>query len=276
MEVNMKLTKNNTAVLGILLTACLTLYGQTACAAIAGEAQFVNGNVQASNAAGQTHALQKDSVVYEGDTLTTGKGASAQVKMRDGGFVAIRPDSKLKFDKFVFTGKIDGKEKSFFSLLKGGFRAITGLIGHINKQNYRITTPFATIGVRGTDHETFVVLPGSKLAATVPVGTYNKVNAGETVITTDKGTIHILPNQMGFASAADQMPQLQPVNLKLFTAVPPPAQQAVATGGAARESTVVDGAIQDQNVTQGNAVPASPILRPIIQDLGPTTPPRVF
>jgi len=272
----MKLTKHNAAFLGMLLTAALTLYGQAAYADIAGQAQFVNGNVQITNAAGQAHALQKGSAVHEGDTLTTDKGASAQVKMRDGGFVAVRPDSRLKFDKFVFTGEIDGNEKSFFSLLKGGFRAITGLIGHKNKENFRITTASATIGVRGTDHETFVVLPGSELAATVPAGTYNKVNAGETVMTTDKGTIHILPNQMGFASAADQLPQLQPVNLKLFTAVPPPAQQAGATEGAARASTVVDGAIQDPNVAPENAVPANPSLRPIIQDRGPTTPPRVF
>ncbi len=272
----MKLTKHNTGVLGILLATCLTLYGQAACAGIAGQAQFVSGNVQTTNAAGQTHPLQKGGAVYEGDTLTTDKGASAQVKMRDGGFVAVRPDSRLKFEKFVFTGEIDGNEKSFFSLLRGGFRAVTGLIGHKNKENYRITTASSTIGVRGTDHETFVVLPGSDLAATVPVGTYNKVNAGETVMTTDKGTIHILPNQMGFAAAPDQMPQLQPVNLKLFTAVPSPTQQAGATEGTARESTVVDGAIQDQNVAPENAVPASPVLRPIIQDRGQTAPPRVF
>ncbi len=264
----MKLTKHNTGVLGIMLATCLALHGQTACAGIAGQAQFVNGNVQTTNAAGQTHPLQKGGAVYEGDTLTTDKGASAQVKMRDGGFVAVRPDSRLKFDKFVFTGEIDGNERSFFSLLRGGFRAVTGLIGHKNKENYRITTAASTIGVRGTDHETFVVLPGSDLAATVPVGTYNKVNAGETVMTTDKGTIHILPNQMGFAAAPDQMPQLQPVNLKLFTAVPSPTQQAGAAEGTARESTVVDGAIQDQNVAPENAVPASPSLRPIITNSG--------
>ncbi|HEY0665657.1 MAG TPA: FecR family protein [Gallionella sp.] len=272
----MKTTSNIPVFLAVLLTACLTFFGSTAYAGIAGHAQFVNGSVQITNAAGQTRALQKGDVVHESDTVTTAKGASAQIRMRDDGMIAIRPDSRLKFDSFVFTGKIDGNEKSFFTLLRGGFRAITGLIGKKNKENYRISTTAATIGIRGTDHETFVVLPGSELATTVPAGTYNKVNSGETVMTTGKGSINILPNQMGYAAASDQMPQLQPVNLDLFTAVPSPMQGS-KTEAPAREGTVVDGAIQEQNMGPDNAVvPANPTLRPIVEDRGPIAPPRVF
>lgn len=271
----MKATKSITIFLGILFTAWLTLFGQAAYAGIAGHAQFVNGTVQITNAAGQTRALQKGDVVHESDTITTTKDSSAQIKMLDNGLIAIRPDSRLRFDSFVFTGVQGGKEQSFFSLLRGGFRAITGLIGQKNKENYRITTAAATIGIRGTDHETFVVVPGSELAKVAPVGTYNKVNTGETVMTTKIGSVNILPNQMGFAAAADQMPQLQPVNLNLFTAVPSPAMQG-GTTGAGRESTVVDGAIQNQNTAPENAVPATPTLRPIIEDRGQTAPPRVF
>lgn len=272
----MRTSSNVTVILGVLLAACLTFFGSAAYAGIAGHVQFVNGSVQITNAAGQTRALQKGDAVHESDTVTTAEGASAQIKMRDNGMIAIRPDSRLKFDSFVFTGKIDGNEKSFFSLLRGGFRAITGLIGKKNKENYRITTTAATIGIRGTDHETFVVVPGSELAATVPVGTYNKVNAGETVMTTEKGSINILPNQMGFAAAANQMPQLQPVNLNLFTAVPSPSIQKGKTDAATREGTVVDGAIKEQNMGPDNAVPANPTVRPIIEDRGPIAPPRVF
>jgi hypothetical protein len=272
----MKATKSITIILGVLLTAWLALFGQSAYAGIAGHAQFVNGSVQITNSAGQTRALQKGDVVHESDTITTTKASSAQIKMRDNGLIAIRPDSKLKFDSFVFTGEQGGKEQSFFSLLRGGFRAITGLIGQKNKDNYRITTAAATIGIRGTDHETFVVVPGSELAKAAPVGTYNKVNTGETVMITEKGSINILPNQMGFVAAADQMPQLQPVNLNLFTAVPSSAMQGGTTDGTGRESTVVDGAIQEQNMAPENAVPATPTLRPIIEVRGTVAPPRVF
>ena len=220
----MNATKILAACFGILL-ACLMLVSQAAYAGVAGYAQFVNGSVQIENLAGQMRALQKGGAVNEGDTVISAQAGSAQIRMQDGGFIAVRPNTRLKFDNFKFNGKADGSERSFFSLFKGGFRAITGLIGRLHKSNYRITTASSTIGIRGTDHETFVVTPDSPLAKITPVGTYNKVNVGETSMTTDKGTIFVLPNQMGFAGAADQMPQLRPLNTNIFTAVERPAKE---------------------------------------------------
>jgi hypothetical protein len=274
----MNTTKHFTVFLSIFLAACLSVLSQVSYAGIAGHAQFVNGQVQITNNAGQVRSLQKADVVNESDTVITAKDASAQIKMMDGGLIAVRSDSQLKFDKFVFDGKEDGTERSFFSLLRGGFRAITGLVGHKNKANYRITTAGATIGVRGTDHETFVVVPGSDMAAVAPVGTYNKVNVGETVMTTDKGTINILPNQMGFVSAADQLPQLQPVNLNIYTVVPSPALQGNGgqAAGAVNDSAVVDSAIQDQSTGSVNVVPNTTTLLPITEDRGPGAPPKVY
>src|SRR5674476_197435 len=269
----MKATKIFAACSGILL-ACLMLVSQTAYAGVAGYAQFVNGSVQIESLAGQMRTLQKGGAVNEGDTVISAKAASAQIKMQDGGFIAMRPDTKLKIDQFTFDGQQDGTERSFFSLFKGGFRAVTGLIGKMNKTNYHITTASATIGVRGTDHETFVVTPDSSLSNTLPIGTYNKVNVGETTITTDKGTIFVLPNQMGFAGAADQMPELRPLNTDIFTVADRPTKEAKGDkkeGKEIREHAVVDNtakertanapkhgwrehAVVDNNVTVAGAV----------------------
>lgn len=208
-----------------LLIVAMLLMPQAAYAAVAGHVQFVNGNVQITSAAGKTSQAQKGDAVSEGDTLTSASSSSAQIKMQDGGFVAVRADTKMKFDQFVFAGKQDGSEKSFFSLFKGGFRAVTGLIGMVNKQNYRITTPASTIGIRGTDHETFMITPDNPLAQVAPTGAYSKVNIGETTMTTDKGTINVLPNQMGFAAGMNQVPQLQPVNTNIFTVAAAPTAE---------------------------------------------------
>lgn len=262
------------------LATCLLL-GQAAYAGVAGHVQFVNGDVQITNTAGQARTMQKGDAVHESDTVATEKNGSAQIKMRDGGLIAVRPDSQLKFDSFVFMGKEDGKDRSFFSLMKGGFRAITGLIGQRNKSNYRVVTAAATIGIRGTDHEIYVVAPGSELAARVPVGTYNKVNTGGTTLTTNKGAVNIQPNQMGFAASADHMPLLQPVNANIFTSVPPAMQtsggQSVEAEG--RESAVVDSAVQESNQAAGNVVPKTTTLRPITEEQNrpnQTIQPRVF
>ncbi|HEU0234106.1 MAG TPA: FecR family protein [Gallionella sp.] len=274
------------------LAAAVLLLGSGAVYAnTAGYVQFVNGEVQLTTAAGQTHKIQKGDAVNEGDTLTSAKAASAQIKMQDGGFVAVRQDTQLKFDSFKFSGKEDGSEQSFFSLFKGGFRAVTGLIGRINKPNYHITTPTSTIGIRGTDHETFVVVPGSLLAAVAPTGAYNKVNLGETSMTTDKGTIFVLPNQMGFAGGLDQMPKIQPINTNLFTVAPQPSLGAKMDSGkggdkGARETAVVDttaeaaagGSTSNTGGTTGasvlpNIVPPTVVVTPTI--LGIVTAPFV-
>jgi hypothetical protein len=273
-------TANNTIIiLSIFLVACLMLVSQGAYAGIAGHVMFVNGSVQVTNPAAQTRTLQKGDLIYESDTVTTAKGSTAQIKMRDGGYIVIRPDSQLKFDSFIFSGEEDGSERSFFSLLKGGIRAITGLIGQKNKKSYRITTPESTIGIRGTDHETFVVTADSPLAAVAPLGTYNKVNRGETTITTEKGMISVRPNQMGFAGAANQMPQLQPLNLNLFTVAPPPTPQAKGDKKTVdvRDDAVVDNAIQEQDTVPGNPVQNNPVKTPITgRTGGPSAPPLIF
>lgn len=204
----------------ILIGNCVSVY-----AAVAGHVQYVHGKVQLTTATGVTHAIKKGEAVNEGDTLISSPSAFAQIRMEDGGMVAMRPDTKLKIDRFVFDGQEDGTERSFFSVFKGGFRAITGQIGKKNKINYHITTPATTIGIRGTDHETFVITPDSPLAETTPVGTYNKVNLGETSMTTEKGTINVMPNQMGFVAARDQMPELRPINLNIFTVTGRPLAQ---------------------------------------------------
>jgi len=209
------------------LVAVLILLGGSGSvyAAIAGRVQYVHGKVMLTTATGVSHAIKKGEPVNEGDTLLSSPTASAQIRMEDGGMVAMRPDTKLKIDRFNYDGQQDGSERSFFSLFKGGFRAITGAVGQKNKVNYHITTPATTIGIRGTDHETFVVTPDSPLSANTATGTYNKVNLGETSMTTEKGSIFVLPNQMGYVGAADQMPRLEPVNLNIYTLTAHPPTQ---------------------------------------------------
>jgi hypothetical protein len=202
--------------LGLFCAAltCLLAPLQAAQAAVAGQVQFTNGKVQITTVTGVTKPLQKGDTINEGDAVITALASSAQIKMKDGGFVAVRPETHMKFDKFVFNGKQDGSELSYFSLIKGGFRAVTGLIGQTHKQNYKITTTTATIGIRGTDHETFVVPEGNALAL---AGAYSKVNVGETTMTTNRGTINVLPNQMGYSSGMNEAPKLAPINTSIFT-----------------------------------------------------------
>lgn len=180
---------------GVLLLA----FTQVAEAAVAGRFQFVNGDVKVVATNGKERSASKGSEVSEGESVVTSPSASAQIKMVDDGLIVVRPDTKLRITTFLYSGKTDGSERSFISLFRGGFRAITGAIGRVNKDNYKIETPTATIGIRGTDHEpTFIPNPAPGQVAIAEPGTYDKVNSGAAVLSTANGMIVIKPDQAGF------------------------------------------------------------------------------
>lgn len=232
------------AKLGLLI---LALHADTALADVAGHVQFINGDVQAINSAGRVYPLKKGDAINEGDTLTSAKAATAQIKMEDGGFIAVRADTRMKFDSFKFGGKENGKgDSSLFSLLRGGFRAVTGLIGRVHKENYRVNTTAATIGIRGTDFETVIIeTPKANLAlADMPlvvadvsapvIGNENPsfvaaiVNKGAIEMGTDKGKVLLRPGEgMVVSYGMNQRPVIKPVDATLFA----PAAKGANKGG---------------------------------------------
>jgi hypothetical protein len=192
--------------LGILtlISMCLP---HSAWAAVAGRFQFVAGDVRIVSVDGKERQAIKGGEINEKESILSGKTGSAQLRMIDDGIVAVRPETALRIDEYKFADKEDGTERGFFSLLKGGFRSITGLIGRGNKDNYGIRTPSATIGIRGTDHETVhltTALPN------LPEGT-NKVNTGATVV---NGTL-VGANQVAYTptlgTPASILPHIPPI-----------------------------------------------------------------
>ena len=141
------------------LLAMLSVFPLTGWSATAGHFQFVAGEVRVLGSDGRERAASKGSDISEGETIVTSRGASAQLRMVDGGILAVRPDTRLQVTTYSHKGGESGSGKAGMSLFKGGLRAISGLIGKTSKENYAITTPTATIGIRGTDHEPVVIAP---------------------------------------------------------------------------------------------------------------------
>ena len=174
----------------VFVTLLLSCPAAAIAADSAGLFQVVVGEVRVVGANGQERVAAKGGNLYEGDRVITADGALAQVKFIDGGLMSIRANTEFALDKFSYTGPQDSKPSIFMSLVRGGLRSITGLIGQKNRDGYRITTSTATIGIRGTDHEPMVILqppPGVK-AVDLP-GTYDKVNDGRTFLQTPKGIV---------------------------------------------------------------------------------------
>lgn len=163
-------------------------------ATVAGSVEFIEGEVKITRASADIVPKVGDTI-QEGDTITTGKDGELHVRMEDQGFIALRPNTRMKIDGYRAEG--DQNDKSLISLFTGTFRSVTGWIGKYARKNYLITTPSATLGIRGTDHEPLYIPEGTPGAEGEP-GTYDKVNEGETFIQNPRGRVFISPKQSGF------------------------------------------------------------------------------
>lgn len=136
----------------LLLLALAAAYPAVSHAAGAARVEFASGNVLAVSSAGVERALSRGAELSSGETIRTGESARAQLRFSDGAMMSLQPQTEFRIDSYRYNGKTDGEEKGFFSLIKGGLRTITGLIGKGQRDNYRVNTAVATIGIRGTEY----------------------------------------------------------------------------------------------------------------------------
>jgi len=166
-------------------------------AASAGEVAHLSGTLSAQRSNGSILVLGVKSGVEEGDVLTTQRDSYAQINFADGSSVLMRPLSQLRVEAFSFTQDKPQADNLFMRLLKGGLRTVTGLVGKRGNQDaYRIGTPVASIGIRGSIGETAHcdpncegVFPGG---GNLPPGTSHQTLSGTFVMTVGNQTQNIV------------------------------------------------------------------------------------
>lgn len=159
-----------------------------------GAVDAVSGSASVAGQDGQSGAVSVGMKLYEGDTITSAHDGEVHIVTEDGGIIALRPDTVFRVDQYKAEGGAD--DKTFMSLLAGAVRSVTGWIGKHDHAAYRLTTPTAIIGIRGTDHEVAVIDQG---AGDEP-GTYETVNEGATVMKTPHGDAEVAPGKFAFAA----------------------------------------------------------------------------
>lgn len=233
-------------VLSTLLGVLACCFANTAMAAevpVAGTATTVVGQVSAVTAAGIARPLSKDYSVYSGERISTGSAGYVRLNFRDGSSTVLRPNSEFEIVSFRFQPNLADAapqpaatkpkapviaqplpalqvktqaaagNQAFFKLIRGGFRAVSGLVGKINREEYAVRTPVATIGIRGT---TFLSIVCDAVCAADPTmqdllpegegtlgGTVSGVDEGSIVVTSSTGEVVTLnAPQFVFTTAA--------------------------------------------------------------------------
>lgn len=192
------------AVIGLALATCSLAWA-------AGNVDTVIGEVSVLNRDGQPRGVIKGSRIVEGETVLTGAGGEVLITTDDSGVLAVRPSSRLLIEQYKVNG--NDSDSVVLYLLRGGLRSVTGWVSKTAPRNYRLATPTASVGIRGTDHEAAVVDEGND------AGTWNQVTEGATVLTSSAGQLDQTPgspNAIGRVQMGDQTPLAAPAPAGLF------------------------------------------------------------
>ena len=121
-----------------------------------GKAMAVLEQANASGSAGE-RSLDVGSDIYVGDTVATDADGEVQLRFTDGTRMVVGPNSSLIIDQALFRSDADANKFSVRAL-GGAFRFISGDGGD---KGFKIRTPTATLGIRGTAFD-FSVAPDGK------------------------------------------------------------------------------------------------------------------
>lgn len=215
-----------------LLCAVLLLAGGAAWAGqVVGVVAHLSGPLMDRKADGTVKVLAAKSEVESGDTLVSEKNTYAQIRFIDDSEITLRPGTTFKIENFAYDAAKPEGDSAAFSLVKGGLRSITGLLGKRNKEKFSLKTPTATIGIRGT---TFIAqwvepLPSTAPAPVLAPGLHVAVLDGMIVVTNAGGSQNFPAGQFGFVPNPHQPAIVVPQNPGLqFT---PPPSFSGAVGG---------------------------------------------
>jgi len=108
------------------------------------------GAVAVVGTGGERRNVVEGGPVYPGEVVETSSNGFAILVFRDNTKVTVQPRTQFRVENFVYNRESPSDGSVIFNLLRGGMRVLTGLVGRSRPQAVRMTTPTATIGIRGT------------------------------------------------------------------------------------------------------------------------------
>jgi FecR-like protein len=147
------------------------------------------------------YILKKGNKLYTHDTLISEEQSKAQAELNDGSFITLGPYTKIVFDKSVYDPSKPARN-SLLNLIFGKARFIVTKLANFRNSRFKVRTPTAVAGVRGSDFA-ICVAPGSPLTTTLMTGESTTVTfAGNTGPTQLVGPMSASSATQGMAAAA--------------------------------------------------------------------------
>jgi hypothetical protein len=155
-----------------------------------GEAAVVQNEV-VRVAGSATSQINVGDGMLRDEIVRTGLASAARLVMADSTNLSLGPNATIKLDRTVFDDEHSYRDIAI-RLTSGAFRFVTG---HSEKTAYKITTPLATIGVRGTvldilslrGKTTVVLQEGASRVCTLGFQCIELTQPGDTAVITSTG-----------------------------------------------------------------------------------------
>jgi len=229
----MKTLRVPLSVLLLALTGALSPSVQAA--GPVGQVTHLSGTLTAKRADGSVKLFSTKSEVQEGDTLATEQETYARIKFADGAEVVLRPGTQMKVAAYAFDEAKPQSDNIVLNLLKGGLRAVTGLVGKRNRDAVSFATNTATIGIRGTH---FGALFCQNDCAGVPTvsgrppenGLHLDVAEGAIVVRNTAGQLVFGAGQYGYVRSNTTLPVIVPPQQGVPVTMPPNIAHNAAGG----------------------------------------------
>lgn len=211
-ELKMWISQTHAAAFGALFLLSFPSVHATS----AGSVMFSRGPVSAERT--PPVALVKGDEILVEDTVATGEAGRAQLLMLDNARIAVRPNSRLRIEEYLYGQPAassqpvatSSQERSAISLLKGGFRTITGAIADGDETNYEVRTAVGVLGIRGTEYTAVFCLadcdwaPGVSPNAPLEDGLYLGVTDGVIFFRNENGDIELSAGEYAFIPLSDR------------------------------------------------------------------------
>lgn len=204
--------------------------GSAGALASSGTVTQLSGTLSVKKADGSVRILSQRSQIESGDTLNTERESFAQIKFSDGAQLTLKPNTAVKIESFKFVEEKPQEDSFLYNLVKGGLRAVTGVVGKRSRDKYQVNTATATIGIRGTTFSADDCLNDrtgecSRLVPAVYVG----VSDGEVVVRNGQGELGLSVGQFGIV-VSNQPPLFLPGDPGLQFTPPATFIQSVMAG----------------------------------------------
>ncbi|MCT7472018.1 FecR family protein [Aliarcobacter cryaerophilus] len=157
----------------------------------------------------ETLRLNISDSISNNDFIETKINSKVKITFTDNTIITIGKESSLKIEDYFFDSNNKNSAKTELNVSKGAFHAITGQIGKVNPEKFKLKTKNATIGIRGTE------IYGDQNRVFCTQGAIFVNSFGETREVSQGFFVNTFDNQIPSQSTPIDQQQFQDVNSNL-------------------------------------------------------------